>query len=357
MPENARTALKGPPEHVGVWLDRCYFPECAADGKDKSQRRALYETAIKALRPGQPAAEAYKPFFERWKREARLPEFTHRTRVIEAKGRVLLHPASNASVTDGSVLLHHTYGVPYLPGSGLKGIARAWMHRTVAPEVVRALFGHLPREGEEGESQGQGAVVEFLDALWVPEAPSDAPPDWSPLALDVVNPHHSSYYTGNAEPSDANEPIPTHRLSAAPGTRFLVTVQCAPMRDGKGARVESEAWADFVLDQVLSPALESMGFGAWTSAGYGRFAMQPPPPPPLWYTVTVTLAPNSGKLSAQLPGPGRRMAEAHGPDATRLRERLSPELRDRLNKKRSLQLRVRVEPYGTAWSIVELEAE
>ncbi len=106
---------------------------------------------------------------------------------IQATSRVLLHPASNASITDGSILLHHTYGVPYVPGSGLKGIARAWMRQTHPAvmgeagknkrsdardsDMVRALFGKIPRETDGVEARAEAGAVEFLDALWIPEKP------------------------------------------------------------------------------------------------------------------------------------------------------------------------------------------
>lgn len=383
------------PEHVGVWLDRCYFSEDEKrkDADSKPARRELYQQAIDALRSGQPAVEAYKMFFERWQRDIRQAGLTQRQLVIEAKTRVLLSPASNASVTDGSVLLHHTYGVPYLPGSGLKGLARAWVRRTVDlaergerrsrvgdawqtmrsdardQEIVRALFGYIPREGER-EAQSQGAVVEFLDALWVPEVPTESK-DWSPLALDVVTPHQSLYYTGGGDPGDTNEPLPTHRLSAAPGARFLVTLECVAMRRADDSRENGGAWVDYVLDHALVPALESMGFGAWASAGYGRFAvLKETANGPVdtradfgaasgeagvWHPAVLKRDPGSGKLSATLPSPERRVAEAHGRAAQELHERLSQELRERLKKKRSIEVRVRVERIGNAWKIVDIQ--
>jgi CRISPR-associated protein Cmr6 len=399
-------AWNGLPEHVGVWLDRCYVGEKDLDDKDKTRRKELYARAVKALSLEKPAVVTYKAFFERWKRELSQPGRMQRGVLveIEARTRVLLHPASNASVTDGSVLLHHTYGVPYLPGSGLKGLARAWLRRTVDlqereerknrhgetwkemrsdardQEILRALFGYIPRKEDGAEARSQGAVVEFLDALWVPARPNTerghARPDtergqWSPLALDVVNPHQSSYYTGGEAPSDTNEPVPTHRLSIAPGTRFLVIVECVPMQDGKGAPVDGKAWVDYVLEKALKPALENIGFGAWTSAGYGRFevpmptakaimspgrALQASQDTEVWHTATVTLDPGSGKLSALIPGVERCAAEASGAIAKELRARLSPELQERLRNKRSLKLKVRVEPFGNAWRLIELKA-
>lgn len=374
------------PEHVGVWLDRCYLGDTQSE---KPCRRELYDRAIKALRPRQPAVEAYARFFERWKDELCASGRPYTVVEIQASSRVLLHPASNASVTDGSVLLHHTYGVPYLPGSGLKGVARAWMRRTVDVDerakrkaqagtawqtmrsdardqaLVRTLFGYIPRngEGQSDEAGSQAGVVEFHDALWVPEAPTtgaDASAWQGPLALDVVNPHHSDYYTGEGDPGDNVEPVPTHRLSITPGTRFLVVLE--------GATSDSQAWVDYVAYGLLAPALEAMGFGAWTSAGYGRFALPgaaapqgnadvSPADPGEWHTMKVEYRKGTRELSATLEGPQRRVADATPPETTALLNSLSPEVRENLvGKGAKPRLQVCIKQNGNRWKIIGLKA-
>lgn len=353
-------------EHAGVWLERCFRPD---QDKEKRARTTLYQRAVDAMRPKSASVVEYARSYDRWLRSLRQSTLTRREVVVEATSRVLLHPASNGSVTDGSVLMHHTYGVPYLPGSGLKGIAREWARKVTGTdgaqphegwrsdaqdnELVRALFGKIPRPiGEDEDSQA--SVIEFLDALWVPEAPRGSSPEWSALALDIVNPHHSGYYTKEGAPGDTEEPTPTHRLSVAPGARFMVVVESSV----PGA----DRWLDFAIRDLLLPALREDGFGAWTSSGYGRFSAPGESPrtagvaakAPEWHEVTVRLDPGSGRLMADLPGERRRVAEVTNPQAQRLRATLPAEAQERLTKKRQLRLRVRVEPNGNAWWIVEL---
>ena len=375
LPRFARVdSFTDEPEHVGVWLDRCYLPESA---KEKPLRAELYRRAREALRPGKPAVETYRSFFTRWKQAMEASDTPRRIVTIQARSRVLLHPSTNASITDGSILLHHTYGVPYLPGSGLKGLARAWMRQTVdvdkRPEsqpgtrsdardqdIVRALFGKVPRESDPEDSRAEAGVIEFVDALWIPEKPKDAPVDWSPLAQDVINPHHTDYYTGNKPPADTNEPQPTHRLTVSPGTRFCVVVE------GVAATQDVQPWVDFAVDELLGPALTNLGFGAWTSSGYGRFEMegakaalpgaasrQTVAAPEQWFTAVVELDPGSGKLKAKLAS--GKMADVTNPRALELRNGLPEELREKLKKKRSLSLQVRVEPMGNALQITGLK--
>ena len=182
-----------------------------------------------------------------------------------------LHPATHETVTEGSVLLHHPYGVPYLPGSGLKGVLRHRLERDHPAETGKEKAG-LADEllGRQDRKLGDlASVVDLLDALWVPERPPDLSPEWSPLALDVVTPHHPKYYTASSgerqPPTDYDEPKPVHRLTVAPGARFLLVAEVA---DTPGAR----DWLAELVDAYLLPALEEDGFGAWTSVGYGRLA-------------------------------------------------------------------------------------
>lgn len=353
------------PEHVGVWLERCYYGEGASsDSKGKEQRAALYEVAIDSLRPKGAAAATWRSVYARLSRELAVERNVRRVVEFEATRRILLHPSSNASVTDGAVLLHPVYGVPYLPGSGLKGLARAWMRRLHAPDspgsrsdqrdaaIVHALFGSLP--SEDGEHAGEGSAVEFEDALWIPEAPKDAPSSWSPLAIDVVNPHVGAYYTGGrpgdlGSPADWLAPTPTHRLTIAPGTRFSVAVTSSLHP------TDAAPWVDYAMDTLLISALQTLGFGAWTSAGYGRLKSESRPRPQAtpWVAVRVILDPGSGMLKATLPD-GRR-ATVEGDKARALRAKLPEAAQQRLRAKRELSAKVRVEACGNAWVISDLQ--
>jgi CRISPR-associated protein Cmr6 len=176
---------------------------------------------------------------------------------------------TGSSVTDGSILLHHTWGIPYLPGSALKGLARAALtavglrHRTLIDQQV---LGQLLGQGPSDEGSERSAFLDFLDAPWVPLPPEEQEqPTRSPLALDVVTPHHSRYYTQSSErrfPTDFDEPVPTHRLSISPQTRFHLVIEAHES--------VPTAWLNFMMDDVLLPALQQDGIGAWTTSGYGR---------------------------------------------------------------------------------------
>lgn len=378
------------PAHVGLWLDRVVAlgngkgrggGSDEEGGKGNPERLRLYQVAVESLRPGTtpaadpPAVAAYRPLFDRWRRrlEEASPGLVRRVVAIEARTRLLLHPATHETVTEGTVLLHHTYGVPYLPGSGLKGVLR------------RRLCAAWPEgEGDERANEILGrqdvmkgdlaSAVDVLDALWVPERPPDVSPEWSPLALDVVTPHHPEYMTdsgkGRKRPTDSDEPVPVHRLTVAPGARFLLVLEAAE------AAVETD-WLEILLHGHLLPALEEDGFGAWTSIGYGRLgavgagasgarsepagrpaaAAKPetelPPEPAAWFPALVVRDAGTGRLTAALED-GRK-AEATQAEKGELLESLPAGPRGKLEgKKKQARLEVQVEALGASWRIVGL---
>lgn len=343
------------PQHVGVWLDRCYRGDgkSTQEEKAKPNREGLYDAAIRALRPGSELVKGlYAPRFAYWRESLGTPGPYRAVRVLELEttGRMLLHPSTGSTPTDGSVLLHHTYGVPYLPGSGLKGMARAWARSRESAKTVSELFGP-----ERDTEHDQAALVNFLDALWVPRLRPDAP-EWSPVELDVVTPHHSDYYTGDQPPADWQQPIPTNRLAVAKGARF-----CVILEGCQAEPADIEPWLD-KAEELLTEAARELGFGAYTRAGYGRLGSESArtskaeaPVQRTWSSATLSLDPGSGRLTALLSD-GRR-AFADGALAGTLRASLSPEIAARLKKHRELKrVNVLVEPVGTALRIVELRA-
>lgn len=363
------------PAHVGLWLDRCYFePESKSKGQEaqrdgsKPGRRALYDAAIAALQPTQlppPAVANYKPFFTRWEQWAKgaEPGVLRWSCPVQATSRLLLHPATGSTVTEGGLLLHHTYGVPYLPGSALKGIARrrAFAQRKLLTNEQRmALFGFDRDErdliaGVSDEREDEAGTLDFCDALWIPEPPAKDATDFSPLALDLVNPHHSDYYTQANDrpfPLESDEPVPTLLLTIRPGTRFLLVLEAPDFPGGLG-----QSWLDWVAEQLLLPALEADGIGARTRAGYGRLRADRPKGAPAKKEVkqqsekaTVSYQPGNQELTAHLAD-GKK-ASVRGPAAEALFQTLSDALKERIKKGKKPQVVVIWEPEGNGRKIV-----
>ncbi len=370
-------SLPGLPHHPGLWLDRCLADYFRSPKEGWVARRDLYERAIQSLTLGvnpagdTPAVQVWRALQPGWKRAAlgesgSLTGIACRAVEVETTSRLLLHPNSGGSITEGSILLHHTYGVPYLPGSALKGRVRQRLWDLAGgghdrdPEISNHLLGFAPRPGEEGAASA--SWLEFLDAMWIPELPQGIRTRWSPLALDIVNPHHPQYYTSKGQgqqdrppPRPTDDPIPVHRLTISPGTRFLLVVR------GPNAP-EFQKWLSWVVYDVLVPALEEDGLGAVTRVGYGRMSRRGPrpaestaPPPrrasvqaqPTWQRGTLYRNPGNGELSLTTQD-GRR-AMAGGTDAATLFGGLSDKSQKALRDRKPVGVEATLEALGNRW--------
>lgn len=146
---------------------------------------------------------------------------------------------------------HHTLGVPYLPGSSVKGMVRAWAEQfvdTVSKEEIKIIFG--PREN----TKSIGTVI-FFDALPIKPVKLEA---------DVMTPHYSPYYQSGDVPGDWHNPTPIPFLVVAEGAEFQFAI--APRKP------EDEEYKDKV-EEWLKDALQWIGAGAKTAVGYGRFIL------------------------------------------------------------------------------------
>lgn len=149
---------------------------------------------------------------------------------------------------------HHILGVPYLSGSSVKGMLRAFVREHgVAHEDIRRIFG-----GSAAVQTGCGSVT-FLDAL---------PRACVRLRADIMTPHYDLYYQDeNAckPPADWYYPVPIPFLTVDRNQSFYFVF--LPHRiDCESDRTDCEQAARWLGD-----ALCMLGAGAKTLVGYGRF--------------------------------------------------------------------------------------
>jgi CRISPR-associated protein Cmr6 len=195
-------------------------------------------------------------------------------------------------VLEIGITLRHVSGLPVIPGSALKGAARAYALYTIAAEhfsgrtdlnalddelgagkhdnipVARQfhrIFGGLP--GADGDGAASGECV-FYDAVVMGR--SGLPGEGSLFEADVLTPHFPDYYRneGGIAPSDDQNPIPVTFLTVAPKTRFAFAVG---LRVGVAQTNETKELSRRAA-QWLEGALIDLGIGSKTAAGYGAFA-------------------------------------------------------------------------------------
>ena len=188
------------------------------------------------------------------------------------------------------------YGLPYLPGSGVKGVLRqaareltsgdwgdpqGWDagtihllerrgHATIQLSIIDVLFG---RETPDGDGDHVRGALSFWDAL--PQIPGDT------LAVDIMTPHQSHYYQkrqdrksgDSTSPHDSGAPNPISFLTLPPGTGFAFHVVCdqAHLERLAPDPAHDLRWQT-LLTAAFEHAFEWLGFGAKTAVGYG--AMQ-----------------------------------------------------------------------------------
>lgn len=254
---------------------------------------------------------------EGWQRQAKLTS-------------PLLTGSGNPHPVENGFAFLSPYGVPYLAGSGIKGVMRRAAEELAllcedsagwSLALVWALFGfdeksaYFPQKGIESSSWQEAydqwvqrvsakrdPLLDVLIRLWLDPADSpsqeeflrrlredvqarrnihyqgvlafeDAFPDPdAKLGVDILNPHHRTYYQGNDQqtPHDADQPVPVFFLVILPGAKFTLRARSLPGR--------RELWNLLVnwkelLDAAFEYASQWLGFGAKTSVGYG--ALEP----------------------------------------------------------------------------------
>ena len=268
LPRGVATLLHAVSEsqrHPGLQLDKLSPP-----GDQETQKREVAKVCGAARAP-----ELLSALLKR--RATMLAAVGAERFRASTTGPLTLHLARASGLENAGVQLHPVYGSAYLPGSGIKGMARAWAETVwladrddpaAAWNDIRAVFGWAPRSEEgkpwkpesadELEATSAGSVV-FHDA-W--------PADWPRLEPDIVNNHHKRYYEGGDDPGDWDKPEMAYFLSIAAGVVFDFALSPRMAAAGRGSRHMALA------REWLQAALVHEGAGAKTNAGYGRFRLE-----------------------------------------------------------------------------------
>lgn len=219
--------------------------------------------------------------------------------LLQTKSRLAIQLSRAAGLENANCCLHPVHGFPYLPGSGLKGLAHAYAchlyyckneatrlrdtegidcQGDTGPwkdldekerfiQTIENLFGWAPNTDRQGKpsdwdpragrheardpTQQRGAVI-FHDAF------ADGAP--APLDMDICTPHYDDYYKdGTTAPGDWLSPNPITFLTIAAGTTFRFRVSG-----------DDQALVN-VAKRLLLGGLHWLGAGAKTAAGYGWF--------------------------------------------------------------------------------------
>lgn len=281
-----------------------------------------------------PAPDVYTRAFERWK-QATSDDKRFRCFEMKIANRLLIGLNGGGALETGCSV-SQTYGMPYLPGSSVKGVAHVYTKESpnANPFVLAELFGCEP---DKEEKLGLSGVVAFHDAWWVP--------DKKPFVMDVVTPHHPAYYTseGKQAATDLDSPVPNAIIGVQGSFRF--TLEGPP------------EWTK-LAKRLLELALAERGIGAKTAAGYGY--MEGKKPSALDSTlsdfVDAKLIWNAGsqKLEAILLD-GKKTAPLMGQPALSMLENLSEETRNgKKLKEGKLLVEISVKKSGNLLEVINV---
>jgi CRISPR-associated protein Cmr6 len=163
----------------------------------------------------------------------------------------------NASVYETSLTLHHIYGVPYIPGSAVKGSFRSYL-------IEKHFDNNEEKAMEEnwfkkifGSEEEQGKAI-FFDAFAISDLR---------IFQDIMNPHYPKYYSGETYPTDDQSPVPIPFLVVNGKFRFVFGIKEDFEVDIKGSKKNV---LEFVKEN-LARSLKEFGIGAKTAVGYGYF--------------------------------------------------------------------------------------
>ena len=254
--------------HAGLWLDKFIQGQDVRqhqrdDAQDKFKQQLVDEVPVVAVSQitvaSNQSLDLYTEFFWRWK--ASLKQLGAQMKCLQVDGRLIIGLGAE-SVLETSVMLHRIYGLPYIPGSALKGLAAFYARQELDPELwgqdkpaYETVFGTTTTAG----------FVNFHDALYIPGTGHNR----QALHTDILTVHHADYYMekearhypGPAAPADWDSPVPVPLLSAT--GHYLLALSATPACD------ETKEWVTRA-QQILAEALAQYGIGAKTASGYGR---------------------------------------------------------------------------------------
>lgn len=247
--ELIRTALKAPYQtaknaHPGLLIQKGYPSH---DEQDK-ETKTKHIQRICAI----PADPFYSRAYDRWLAYTSDPK-RFAALVLNIQTRLLIGLSGGGMLETGCAI-HHSYGVPYIPGSSIKGILTNHVRRRSdfgdqQKAACDLLFG-TAADPDSDHPDGRAGLFSFHDAWWVPNSAK------TPLVQDVVTTHHPDYYGHNGETAatDFDSPVPNAQIGVQGS--FLFTLE------------GPEAWLELGIE-MLKDALEHQGIGAKTRSGYG----------------------------------------------------------------------------------------
>ena len=204
---------------------------------------------------------------------------------IDSKHRLSIKANSTSPFMTGTGMEHplengfaflQPYGLPYLAGSGIKGVLRNTAQLLAddafgegthgwSPLAIEILFGSDDNlTGNENSDEVRRGALTFWDVIISPKEETKGGIKTQSLKIDILTPHQGHYLQGTANPHDSGDPVPVPFLAVGAGADFNFHIQANPTLLDEYA----DNWQD-LIKSCFKYTFDWLGFGAKTAVGYG----------------------------------------------------------------------------------------
>lgn len=198
---------------------------------------------------------------------------------------------STGSTLETGATTHHSYAMPMLAGSSIKGAVRSYTEQLFAKkdehnrivftaaiesnrtiekmifsqekqDCLNILFGS---DNDEQTDDSDAGYITWHDAWWIPDVTSQGTLSMArggnkPFASEVITVHQEQYYQGVIEQAlDMESPVPNEQIAIQGAFYFAL--------EGE------KEWVS-LAKKLLEATLQHQGLGAKGSSGYGYFLLE-----------------------------------------------------------------------------------
>ena len=219
--------------------------------------RAAWQTATESCSPGHQFSLYFSIWNDRWEMlkdqkssalknglsfasvESLVAAIRERQRImltaVPEASSLIIDAKSTSPFTTGLGIEHPVengfafltpYGIPYLAGSGVKGVLRRAAEDSLAPQQVELLFGSDNQVADDDDELRRGALT-FWDVFPLPAKPANGTRN---LSIEVMTAHHTGYLQQKTSPHDSEQPTPIPFLAVPPHASFRFVVTCQTHR-------------------------------------------------------------------------------------------------------------------------------
>lgn len=262
-------------KYVNCWINRNNTWKYEQERRNGGSGKTKCFLAAVRFSQDQQRTSFYKTYFERWEC------FLSSQNATQLRAKVhwrLVVGLGSGSVLETSMTLHHIYGVPYIPGSALKGVVSCYYLEKNKDQIIKKIDEKNRTINEENKKYKKDSLSnleefakkeyqEYIEIFGNEEKKGkviffDAYPTTFPqLEIDIMNPHFDDYYKGEKPPADYLIPKPIKFLTVAKDTEFIFAFKTE----------SNDKTLTETVKTLITEALKNYGIGAKTAVGYGYF--------------------------------------------------------------------------------------